>query len=164
MSRKIYITIIVLAVGVLGFLIINIQDKPKNISEPTAAVVNIQIGLEKESYSVGENIVFTSFIKNTSQTEKTYSFNSTCTEGTLFIDEQPTQIVKVCGQAITDIELRPSSTLTYNYEFTLVDSFSYDVNDEYLDYSGELKLTSGMHQAHLEWQDFRSGSLSFNIN
>lgn len=175
MTKKIKIIIIavlivvVAAVGV--FLVLANPTKPDNVSEvtngglseATNGELNVQLGLEKSNYSIGETITFKSYIKNKTAESKKYTFNSTCTEGTIYINQMPTQLIKACGQASTDVDLVPYQTISYSYPFTLVDNFSGDVSSDYIEYEGELKLPPGQYQAVLKWQGFDSNPLTFSI-
>lgn len=167
MSNKLKFSIIAILITIIAgvglLLVLNNPVKPANVSEPTDGELNIQLGLEKNAYSIDEEITFKSYIKNPTATGKSYTFNSTCTEGTIYINEQPTQLIQACGQAITDVDIGPYMTIEYKYPFTLVNEFSYDVSNDFIEYDGELKLPPGQHQAKLKWQGFESNELSFRI-
>lgn len=167
MSRKLKLLAVILAFLIATafglFLLVNTNTTSSNLSQPTNGELNVQIGLEKNEFMIGEELTFKSYIKNTSSKSKTFSFNSTCTEGTLYIDDKPTQLIKACGQAITEVDIRPSETETYDYEFKLVQNFSNNVSNDNIEYEGELRLTTGQHSAYLDWQDTKSNELLFRV-
>lgn len=91
-AKIIIFAILTVAVAGLGsLLILKNQTKSENLSEPTNGELNIQLGLDKSKYSIGEMITFKSSIENTNSSGKSYTFNSTCTQGMIYIDGQPTQ-------------------------------------------------------------------------
>ncbi|HIA92091.1 TPA: hypothetical protein EYO12_03175 [Candidatus Saccharibacteria bacterium] len=167
MSKKVKITIIALLIAIVAgvglFLVMTKLVKHENVSEPTNGELNIQLGLHKSIYSIGESITFKSFINNPTTSAKTYTFSSTCTEGTFYINEQPIGLYYACGDALTDINIGSNKTITYEYPFTLVDDFSHDISSDYIGFSDELKLPPGEHQAKLQWQGFESNILTFNV-
>ena len=167
MRRKIKLSTVILAcvtaIGISLFLLINNPNKSSNLSEPANGELNVQVGLDRNEFLIGEKITFKSYIKNPSNKAKTYSFNSTCAEGTLYIDNKPTQLVRICGQAITEVDIRPSETISYDYDYKLVQNFSNDVSSDYIEYEGELKLLPGQHTAYLSWQRAKSNELYFTV-
>ena len=167
MSSKKKLSIVILAIMIAAaiglFSLVNTTTKFSNISEPINNELNIQVGLHKNNFIIGEEFTFKSYIKNTSNKSKTYNFNSTCTEGTLYIDDKPTQMIKACGPAITEVVIRPSETISYDYDFKLVRNFSNNVRNDYIEYEGELKLMAGQHTAYLDWQGTKSNELLFTV-
>lgn len=157
-------SVAVLATGFVVYLLLSSSKVPENVSEATDEELSVRINLDNSKYLIGETIKFKSFIQNISGTDKAYTFNNTCTDGTLYIDDQPIQLIRACGQALTKIGISPGETISYDYSFVLVDSFSADVKaDDYIDFDDELRLQPGQHEAVLRWQGFESNPLSFDI-
>lgn len=162
--KTIVIGLIVVAVLVAGMLFVLDRDQT-NFSEPlTAGELNVQLGVEREEYAYGDTVVFKSAVENISAEAHKYTFNTTCTQGNLFINNQRTQTIQVCGQAITDVELSPGERVSYEYEFTLVREFSRSPEGDHIEYDGELKLLPGTHEARLEWQGVQSKSVQFSVS
>lgn len=120
-SKLVIAAILAVLVALIGlWMVLANNAKPTNISESISGELNIQLALDKNIYTIGEEIVFKSFIEDTTITRKSYEFNSTCTQGYIYIDDQATQLVQACGQALTDVNIGPYMTVKYEYPFALV--------------------------------------------
>lgn len=134
------------------------NDSPLTVKVSTASAI----------YKYGDTVEFSSAIRNTTGTPRTYTFNSTCTQGTLFIDKQPTQTGLVCGDAIIDVVLKPRETVTHTYSFKLVKAFSSAVQapaeSRSIEIDGELLLGPATHSAYLKWQGVESEPVEFKVS
>lgn len=141
---------------------------PANRSEPAAeSGLTVQLATAKAQYNYRDPVKFTSTVRNATKSPKTYSFNSTCTQGTLFIDNMPTQVSLICNDAITDVVLRSQEVKTYQFEFKLVEDFSAAARNavvgDFIEIEGELRLKPGQHMAYIEWQDATSEPTIFSV-
>ncbi len=136
---------------------------PHPIDKP----LSVKISTVSASYKYGDTVEFAAAIRNTSETPKTFTFNSTCTQGTLFVDLQPTQTGLVCGDAIMDVKVQAQETITHTYSFKLVKEFSSEVQapagSTSIEIDGELLLEPGVHTAYLEWQGTKSEPVEFHV-
>lgn len=134
----------------------------------TEPAMQATIALPQASYRYGDKISFEATIRNNSDSAKTYSFDSACTQGILSVDNMPTQATQVCADAITEVTVAAGKTVTHMFDFVVVRDFSPDaralVDGDYIEIEGELKLAPGKHTATLKWQDLTSNKLTFNIS
>ncbi len=125
------------------------------------------MALSEKSYRYGDRIAFRATIYNDSSSPKTYSFDSTCTQGKLSIDDLPTQATQVCADAITDVTIDSGKTKAYTFDFLLVKAFTPAtralVDGDYIEIEGELNLKPGRHSASLQWQDLKSNNVKFTV-
>jgi hypothetical protein len=173
------VTLILAALATADIATRRDQDKPaaNNKPQPTAMPdkksdnetqeLTVTLKSEKESYRIGEKVLFGSTVLNNTSAPLTFTFNDTCTQGKLFIDDIETQRSRLCGQAITDVVLPPGQPKSYRYSFDLVAALA-DVTPEKLpagtiDYDKWLALTPGEHRAHLDWRGFKSEPVSFTV-
>ncbi len=130
--------------------------------------LSVNVSTTSASYKYGDTIEFSAAIRNDTETSQTYTFNSTCTQGTLFVDKQPTQIGLVCGDAIIDVVLKPKETTTHTYSFKLVKAFSSAVQapagSSPIEIDGELLMKPGAHSAYVEWQGVKSEPVEFKVD
>ncbi len=169
------ILVFALLVGLAVLLLVSSrgQDASKTGTDgqPTdsadKADITIALNTTKKAYSYDEPVQFSSEISNNTATAKTYTFNSTCTQGTLFIDDKPTQAAQLCGDAITDVVVQPGEPTRHSYDFKLVREFSstarQSADGDYIELEGELLLQPGDHTAYVKWQDVTSPTLSFSV-
>lgn len=138
--------------------------KPPNIN---GNPLSVKVSTARASYKYGDAVEFSAAIRNNTETPQTYTFNSTCTQGTLFIDKQPTQTELACGDAIIDVVLQPQETTTHTYSFKLVRAFSTVVQapaeSNPIEINGELLLGPATHSAYVEWQGVKSEPIEFKV-
>lgn len=172
MTRSIKITLAILALLVLAAILLSIGIRQTRSADGDKATVpvnaskgdlSIKLTTAAGTFRYGQALAFDATIRNTGSAPRTYTFNSTCTQGELSVDGQPTQRDLLCGQAITEVSLRPGETKDYQYNFKLVKTFSSPVEGSPIDHNGEIALRPGKHTAVLKWQSIQSNPVDFTV-
>lgn len=143
-------------------------------SKMTDGDLNVQISSEKSSYKYGDIVKLSYSVENISGSTKKYTFSSTCQDGSVEFDGKPANLMQLCGQAITDVELPSGHVENYGFEARLVKDFEpvevdglgvYDPPDDsdYVAWEGQLRLNPGEHKVRVNWQDVQSSEITIKI-
>lgn len=126
----------------------------------------VSLATDRQQYSYGDAITFTSTIMNTGSKSETYHFGSTCTGGLFVIDDKQVGVDKVCGSAITEVTIAPGERETYRDTYVIVKEFSGKYSELFANnksFGEQLRLEAGNHEAHLVWQGYTSNKISFTL-
>ena len=101
----------------------------------------IEFCVDSESLRAEQTDDRTVNVKITNTTASTYKtyFNSTCTDPGFFFEDEYISEYQICGQAITDVEILPGRSVTYDDIVVPYDSLPEGQSEIYLSWNDKIR-------------------------
>lgn len=146
----------------------NTTDTPASATESKASQNGLSVKLEiideQPTYTYGETLRLQSAVHNSGSTSRSYEFTSTCTGPDTYFDGKKASLIKLCGMAMTDVQLEPGETITYDDEYTFKEPSTEDSNRVLLDDTDGLTAARpGTYSITTQWQNVTSNAVSIVI-